>query len=485
MTQEELQALEELKGGVATLATAVDDLKQGRIDEENVRRIVEDVLEAQDEANPGLQRRRGYEPQPDEETARADEVLEKRLQKRLGTGAQRLQTMQTMPAKKVARITRIPVDVVDEFHQASNAIAIMDAIIQSRRGSGDEGWPDDVRETAFYNDEFLPLVQAMDTATTAEGTEFVPRQLSPNLIERINLELRVAALFPLLTMPTNPWDIPGKAVSRQRIGSHAEQTADTGQTTFTKRTIASRKVTLTAVKFAGEALTSKELEEDSLIAILPLIEEELVEFLAADVEDTVINGDTTATHMDSDVTASDDPRKLWAGLRKLAIAGAKTDLSNADPTVANSIRANRAKMGKYGVRAAQLAHLVSMSGYIKLLADANVLTLEKYGPNATILAGELGRVDGSPIVVSEYVREDLNATGVYDGTTTNRSETVTVNRAGFALGERRGVTVQVLRELYAESDQDAITISRRLAFAGRFPNATEKTVAVAYNQKTT
>lgn len=482
MDEGEKTALDELKTSLVALKEGVEGLQSKSVDEETVRKIVADVLEKQDEANPHLQRRRGYEPELDE--TEQNEIAE-RLQKRLGTGVQRLQTIQTTPAKKVARLIRRPVEDVDEFHQASNVVAIMDAIIQSRRVSGDmEGWAEDVRETAFFQDEFLPLLQAMDTATAAEGTEYVPKQLSPNLIERVNLELRVAALFPLLSMPTNPWDIPGKAVSRTRLGRHAEQTADSGQTKFTKITPGTRKVTLTAVKFAGEALTSKELDEDSLIAILPLIEEELVEFLAADIEDTIVNGDTTGTHQDSDVTAADDPRKNWDGLRKVAISGAKTDISNAAPTVANSIRVNRKKMGKYGVRAAQLAHLLSMSGYIQLLADSNVLTLEKYGPNATILAGELGRVDGSPLIVSEYVRENLNASGVYDGVTTNRSETITVHRGGFALGERRGVTVQVLRELYAESDQDAITISRRLAFAGRHPTGTEKTTAIAYNQLT-
>src|SRR5262249_43416370 len=155
--------------------------------------------------------------------------------------------------------------------------------------------------------------------------------------------------------------------------------------------------------------------------------EELTEYLAADFEDCLINGDTTGTHQDSDVTASNDPRKNFSGLRKLAISAAKTDLANAAPTVANSVRVNRKKMGKYGVRADQLAHIVSMNAYVQLLADTSLLTLEKYGPNATILTGELGRVDGAPVIVSEYVRADLNASGVYDGTTTNRSEVLTVN----------------------------------------------------------
>jgi hypothetical protein len=138
-------------------------------------------------------------------------------------------------------------------------------------------------------------------------------------------------------------------------------------------------------------------------------------------------------------------------------------------------------MGVYGVKPADLAHVMSINAYIKLLADTSVLTLEKYGPFATILTGELGKVDGSPIIVSQYVRADLNATGVFDNSTTTRTEVLTVNRRGYAIGERRGVTLQVLKELYAEDDQDAIVVSWRKAFAARFTSSTEKTVAAAYN----
>jgi hypothetical protein len=137
-------------------------------------------------------------------------------------------------------------------------------------------------------------------------------------------------------------------------------------------------------------------------------------------------------------------------------------------------------MGRYGVRADQLAHVIAMRSYINLLADANVLTLDKYGPNAPILTGELGKVDGIPIVVSEYVRQDLNASGVHDGVTTNRTLALTVNRRGFLQGQRRGLTVQVLRELYAESDQDAIVASFRRAFTPRYPS-TETISAMTYN----
>ena len=259
--------------------------------------------------------------------------------------------------------------------------------------------------------------------------------------------------------------------------SLAKLEAELGAQLFVRR---HRAIVATA---AGEALFSKESDEDSIIAILPFTQDELVDYLSADIEDTTINGDTSGSHQDSDVSSSTDPRKNWAGLRKALISGAKTDASNAALTVA-MLRINRKNMGRYGVQPANLAHVLGIAEYVDLLSDSSVITIDKYGAQATILSGELGKVDGAPLIVSEYVRGDVNATGVYDGTTTNRTMALTVHRKGFVFGERRGVEVQVLRELYAEYDQDAVIVTTRKAFTPRFPTATEKIVAQHYNVKT-
>lgn len=465
MTEEEKAAIETLRQSVAELATSVEGVQAGTVDQATRDEIAADVLANLQAANPGIGRNRpGYQPGDVDEQQAVRGLLAQ-------SGTTRIQAMVGMPAARVAAITRHREDDVHELQQTSDNMAILAAIYE-KQGR-------DVRQSAYYREEWVPFLQAMDTATTAEGIEYVPRELSAQVIERINLALRVAALFPTIAMPTPVYDVPGMPVARTRLGKASEQTADTGQTKFTAVTPGTRKVTLTAAKFAGRALISKELEEDSILPMLVWLREELADYIAADLEDTILNGDTTGTHQDSDTTASDDPRKNWSGLRKLTAAGFKSDVA-AVPTVANTIRVNRKKMGKYGVQPGQLAHILSMSDYLQLLGDTSVLTMEKYGPGATIVQGELGKVDGSPLIVSEYLRQDLNATGVYDGTTTTKTQLLTVNQRGWLLGERRGITVQVLQELYAESDQDALIISRRMAFAGRYPT-TEGVSANAYD----
>ena len=75
-------------------------------------------------------------------------------------------------------------------------------------------------ELDYYRDAYEPTVQAMDTATTAEGTEWVPRAFG-QLVERVNLNLLVGALFDQVEMPARrrstfrAWPSAGSAPGRR------------------------------------------------------------------------------------------------------------------------------------------------------------------------------------------------------------------------------------------------------------------------------
>jgi HK97 family phage major capsid protein len=447
----------EMFQAVHELREAVAELHAGRADQEKVDRLSEEMMELRAQLDAATQARSGYLP--------GDELADARMP--LGMDTLAVSFEASVPAA-AAMLHRPEPDVAD-FREKSDNLLLLAAAMKA-----------DPRSLKYYEQEFLPSLAAMDTQTTAEGKEWVPTVMSSDLIRRIELALKVPALFRSLEMPSNPYDMPGVGVARVRGGKAVEQTADTGQTGFKKITPATRKVTLTAVKFAAEVLVSKEEEEDSLIPVIPFLRDEIVTTLAFDVEDCTINGDVAGSHQDTDVVAADDPRKNWDGLRKLVQAATKTDGSAAviDST---KLRVNRKKMAKYGVDSSQIVHIMSIAGYINLLGDTNVLTVDKYGPNAVIKVGELASVDGIPVVVSQFVRDDLNATGVYDGTTTTKTAALTVNTNCFVYGNRRALTLQMLRELYAEYDQDALAVSLRKAFAPIYPLATEKTVALTYN----
>jgi HK97 family phage major capsid protein len=322
--------IEDVAKSVHDLTEAVEQMREGSVDQETVERIATEVLERQAAAQEAEGRERGYTP-PETEVQEGDQRPLLR-----GDHLERSERIHTRSARQVAPLIRREPADVEYFHQRSDELLLVSTALGV-----------DPRETQYFNDEYLPALRAVDSQTAGEGQEYVPKLLSASLIERINLGLRVVALFPQIEMPSQPFEIPGLGLSRQRLGSHAEQTADTGQTKFKAVTPATRKITLDAKKFAGRMLVSREEEEDAIVAVLEWMQAELTTTSQADLEDTAINGDTTGTHQDSDVTAADDPRKNWVGLRKVTTAGAKTDAANA-PDGGGAAR-NRSKMGKYGV----------------------------------------------------------------------------------------------------------------------------------------
>lgn len=323
------------------------------------------------------------------------------------------------------------------------------------------------------------LRKAMAGATTV-GLEFMPRELSRSLIEFIRLELRVAALHDRVTMTSDVFDLPleGADVLPYLAAEALTDNTSTESEKIGARTPATAKVTLDSQKLAVRTVWSSELDQDSIISVSDYVRRKLAQALANGVEDATINGDSAGAHMDSDVTAATDHRKAWNGYRNLALSAASVDGGNTAATLVN-LRAVRRAMGKYGINPAKLAWVVGIKTYNDLMNISEVTTVEKYGSQATILTGELARVDGIPVIVSEFQREDLNATGVHDGITTNRTVAQLVHRDAFVYGDRLSVTVKSAEQI--ETDQLIVVTKQRVDFKPTQDATTQKIVGRLYN----
>ena len=321
------------------------------------------------------------------------------------------------------------------------------------------------------------LRKAMDAATSGEGSEWVPTGLSQDYIEKFRLQAKVAALFNDIPMPTNPYKLPYfGGLDASAFYLVGESTSDS-PTASPATTPATGDQTLTAKKLKARILFSDELSEDSIVPVLAVLRSEIATAGAEALEDCILNADTTATHMDSDVTDSKDRRRIWNGLRDQCPSGTKQSLATFSTA---NIKAILTSMGKYGINPNELAIITAAKGYHTLTGLTEVLTVDKYGPQATILTGELGKFLGIPIIISEYIRENLNASGVYDGSTTTKSILLVVNRRALILGTRGGVKLSFLSE--AQVDQNQLIVSFRKALAYRWtPSSTITTIGLGYN----
>jgi hypothetical protein len=319
--------------------------------------------------------------------------------------------------------------------------------------------------------------KAITAGGAGSGAELVNHDLSSDLLARLYLESALAAEFTAqeINMPSNPFTLP-LTTTRPVFKVGSEGAAGTNSDPGTAAPV------LTAGKLIGQSSYSYEAEEDAIIAILPMLQESLGAAAADALEGALLNGDTTATHMDSDIHAvSLHSSKLFKGFRKLALAGGITSSFATGGISADNIGALRKKMGKYGVKPRDLIIVAGVKGYNDLVQLDETLTAEKVGSNiARIITGEAPVLFGMRIITSAQVREDLNASGVYDGSTTTKGSLLIVHKPSFLLGVRRGFTVEV--ETVKREQLNYVVASFRRAFAPKeTPSATESMVALGYN----
>lgn len=385
--------------------------------------------------------------------------------------------------------------LIKEAQTMNNNIVILGKLLAFKNRNQGSTYQDEVRGTKLYKawnhrlslDE--DLRKAINVTTTAQGLELVPTELAANILEQIEVGQVVPSLFETIPMPTNPFKMPVETGEEDAF-IITETTADNPANSdrVEAQTPPSSNMTFDATGIGSRTRVSYQATEDAIIALLPWITKRIIKGNRKGLERAIISGDTSATHQDSDTHAGSAklPEKAWFGLRYYGLnaAGTPVDFANGDPTKALlgdiMLLAN-----EYAAMPNDMVWLVGPKGYTKMrLADIDVFTLEKYGAGAVVRTGELGQWGGSSIIVSRYARENLNATGVYDGVTTNRAAIHYINTQGFLIGDRRSVLTEVDKDI--ETQQMMVVTSRNIDFKAPWDptSASYPMVSTGYNLST-
>lgn len=320
---------------------------------------------------------------------------------------------------------------------------------------------------------------------TGGGTEWIPTNFSSSLVELVRLELKVAALHERISMPTPTFTLPveGSDMFAYLVG---ESVSDAG-TSIPTSTPQTKNVSFVAKKIATRVLTSAELTEDSVVSILPYLRQRIVRALAFAEEYAILNGDTTGTRDNTDqagnTIGANSNIKAWDGYREILAdigQGVAIDAAGAFLTDGTHLLRIRASMGKYGINPSDLVWVTGPRGFNKMLQLTNIRTLDKFGTNAVLFTGQLGSIFGMPVIVSEWMREDLNGSGVSGGASSGNTDTtiVAVNRRAFAIGDRRMLTLK--SEEVIDTDQIKLVATQRLDFKGLYPTS-ETTIGSVYD----
>ena len=249
------------------------------------------------------------------------------------------------------------------------------------------------------------------------------------------------------------------------------------------------KQTLTAHELVGQVPWSLSLDEDAVIAMAEEVRRSLVRNTADVIDDLLLNADTTAENsINADgatISASDAGKGHWLigfdGLIHLPLVDNPSQSNNPGSVVSDDMfNEIRVKLGKYGARPSDLAYITDPNTYIKSLSANNFRTLDKLGPNATLLTDQLGAVEGIPVLVSEQMKLADADGKVSDGNIGTAGRLLLVNRAQWRVGFRRELSIETERDI--QKRQNVMVVSMRLAFAERSGSRSRAThTAMQYN----
>jgi HK97 family phage major capsid protein len=392
--------------------------------------------------------------------------------------------------------SRVPVSagsskaLVEELQRRNDAVIIGQAILSGLKAKG-QSVPD-ITQTRIWS-EFAQLrdelAKAMDTTTTGQGSQWIPTGTSQQIHELIMLQLKVRALFNEFPMPTNPFTWPF-AAARGVAQVVSQSTTVTTAYTLTDASrafyglTATGLATFTAKKLRALEVATREWSDDAVGAAMPWLVAQMAQAIADGWEDGIQNGDTDATHIDSDITelagGGTSPKVFVDGLREYALGIGSSVCIDGGALSSTTDRAALAAMGVYAGQPSRLARIFNWHSYMAFIEarKADVVTIDKFGPNATVLNGQLSQTDGIPNIISEFSRADLDSTGVNSNTTDVLTQYLIVNRDAWMIGTRPGLGVE--RERLTPVDAELLVFFDRGDFQSLAPSSATS-VAYVYN----
>lgn len=357
------------------------------------------------------------------------------------------------------------------------------AAIQQQIMAWKSKMPVAVETTPYFLNVVAPKLKAFNVT---DFSNWIPTLNTRFYFEEFELEPGIERYFEQITMQSRTETVPG-AVARLKGRLEADDA------TFSAQSNTQANYTWTA----QDCVCHTDITEDLMQDMVPQtgsfdrLRKEVGLGLRRSKEDAIINGDSTgspqgASHMDSDVAGGATTlfNKAFKGLRKIALAaGANWTVDNSGgPVDRDFFAAMLVKMGKMAKEKGDLVWIIGPAIANRIVTGnvPELLTLDTFGPSATILTGNIPRIFGIEPYESEWVREDVNASGVYAAAQV-LTTSLLVKKSRFLVGQRAPVKIWATPTL-ANQDKMLLTAKERFTFAGvpqTVPN--ERSVIIGIN----
>lgn len=307
-----------------------------------------------------------------------------------------------------------------------------------------------------------PSINKAFNDQTGTGAEFIPDQFISDLYREFQLPKRLRGLLTRVQADRNTLLLP-RLNRGGRPYIKGEITVDNPLAQYTTSTPSTGQKTINIKGLASSYILDDAAVEDAALAILPIFSQQIAQDLEDAFEDCMINGDTAATHQDdianwnirsrwgaSGLGGSSDHRRSFLGMRAAAFDQANDSAPASGTTLtAADVLAGMSSLGELG--ASNLVLVCSPEFMIKQLMNLDeVQTIDKFGPAASILSGQIGSIFNVPIVLSRFLSADLETDGLFlNSGSKNKTGFLLFNASSYYLYERRGVVVEQDKDISA------------------------------------
>ena len=267
--------------------------------------------------------------------------------------------------------------------------------------------------------DYERALRAMDSAESGYGLQLIGAQYVGDLWEAARPQSMIFPLIESFEMNAPTAYLPVEADLPELLFVSESTAADSSDYATDKT--GSNRVQVDAKKFIIHQMWSGELEEDSIIPFVPYLRRQAATSLAYYSDSLVLNGDTTNAATGNINLVDADPADTkhylaFDGIRHAGLVGI------TPPMILMLMAQLRWRTSRRHVRpcgdaaayeplhwgmptvAEDVVHVVDPSTYFSIMATiTQIITLEQYGPGATILSGEVGRIFGTPVISSQVV----------------------------------------------------------------------------------
>jgi HK97 family phage major capsid protein len=338
---------------------------------------------------------------------------------------------------------------------------------------------DGVDKLRPVSEDLAAAVKAMTSTGSGTGDELVPTNIAAEIWNDFYAQSKVFADLPEQPMASDPQQI--SMVSGLTFRKGTQNTASTATDSATSSSL------LTATEQVAEVNWSYDLDEDAVIAMMPLFRQMAARDGAEQMDAFALNADATNAstgniNLDDDDPA-DDSYYLTAGqdgLRHQFLVDNTGQGSNVNAAIGDAgIATILAKMGKYALDYVNCRIVPDIQTYLTMLTMTNVATVDKYGPSATVLTGELAKYRGIPIIPSASMPlTEADGKACKTAGSNTKGQLVAYNRLMWRRGSRRGLTIEVDRLI--QKRQLVMVVSFRIAVGAWGTRSTAKHTAGGY-----